>query len=99
VNILKPDSSSKVWIKFVGLYLQSEQVAGVDKTSSNAQIVDATPGDYLLMLLKPGGLICEKTIRLLDPAGSMTIDVGKACEIVDAKGAVDLAISTPSKQP
>jgi hypothetical protein len=97
VNILKPDSSSKVWIKFVGLYLQSEQVAGVDETSSSAQIVDATPGDYLLILLKPGGIVCEKGIRLLDPSGSMTIDIGKACEIVDVKGVVDL--STPSKHP
>ena len=74
----------------VGLYLNKLFVAEIDERSSSGEIIDAMPGDYMLMLLVPGRLVCEKQIRLLDAGGALTFDLGKACDIVEASGAREL---------
>jgi hypothetical protein len=91
VNVRRPTADSdRMWIKMVGLYLNKVFVDGVDEMASSGEIIDAMPGDYMLMLLVPGRLVCEKQIRLLDPGGSLTLDLERACDIVEAIGAKEL---------
>jgi hypothetical protein len=82
-----------LWIKAVGLYQESLTVAKVNEVSSEAEVGGLLPGDYLLMILSPGKLICTKKMRLLNPWDPLlpgkqwiTIDIGKGCEVVDARG-------------
>jgi hypothetical protein len=85
--------SGPIWIKAVGLYQNFWTTAKVDETSSQAEVQGPLPGDYLLMVLAPGKFICAKKIRFLNKWDPLlpgeqwiTIDLGKGCEVVDAKG-------------
>jgi hypothetical protein len=87
-----PGLSEPLWVKLVGIYLSEVHVVEIDKITSDATIVGATPGNYVLMLLIPPKVLCMRELLLLNPWESVsgerfiTIDMTKGCEINEASG-------------
>ncbi|QOY91210.1 hypothetical protein [Paludibaculum fermentans] len=86
------DTSGSLWVKLVGTFLNEVAVAKVGRDGV-ADIVVATPGDHVLLVLATGKLVCTKSLSLASPWDQpgeryVTINVEQGCQITRSYGAV-----------
>lgn len=92
------DFPSPVWVQLIGVFRDDRVVDRVRADAKEALLLIEDPGSYILTVFSRGRALCRELLRIDDPGGSLTIQIGKQCVLHSSRG-ITLQESAPVIQP
>jgi hypothetical protein len=82
---LSEELSHVMWVKTVGVYLDTSETERIDPQSNSAAFYTVVPGRYILFILTGNRVICMKQVMLQGPHARLKLSISEqSCKVDEA---------------
>ena len=79
---------SDLWIRAINPFGTVDETARIDPVDSTARFYLLYPGTYMILLVRPGNILCKYSFELLNPGASISLaSEGSFCRLKSASPA------------